>query len=848
MNKRLLLKFRYYLPIILAFLLISAGTNIYAVNEDETVAEIHARLKANPGAITLREELAKYYFAQSGLSQYFQDLALLWTEPLKHRNYFMTRFGRVSEESVKMLRDELIKILQLDPRNVTGLVLAGQYHDYQNQKEIALWYYQQAVKINPDNVEACLPLADYYLKSWQPDQTLNILEKIENPSVSLRKGAAYLQLGIYPLASGYLQQAEGLMPGYQQVQNKDLLKAWLNVGEISRARKLLEKEITINELGKVLINEYKGWLYWLDNKPISALAQWENGRNSFRDYPFWEFYSYWLQLGEIGSLTSMPSQLPDPEFKSVLKLIEGQNYRKQGNFKEASRSFQESIKSERKLLLNYYELGRLQIEGKKYQAAIRWFTQGLGINPKFTPLLVKRAEAYEKAGLYIPAAGNREVSHKLSGELGQEKPYGVVLQHNWLGQAFLSWRGDIRNLSGFWLSKNGNDWRFCPWSGQAVRVDKSMKELWLLPVGIGLTGDFFKIKIGDNLQKKPETPFVEGDRVTFSLPVNSRLVIENISGQVINPAFISNENSQQHQVPLTFFKKGLQQIKLWFQEPNGNWISSQQELNIAKELFLQREYNLTCESKFVNQREIKLHLSSNFKLPTNARISLRENESGSEWLPLRPVIDYRLSPGDGRKRIFARIMDDDGQLSEVQIELILDTRPPQVTNLHLVKRMLKRELIWEIDEPATCQLRTFHDDGKWQLQKMVAGENRRYSVNISNDTVFCQLILVDPAGNVTLVTDPQINQQLRELNDLKVDVSVFHSNPQMQFVNVDVESTEFSNLQWALSNDLQQWSAWYSDDQQVRWRFNPGPVQPLIYIKIRQPDHDKLKYWVIPVL
>lgn len=838
-------------------LIISAGFNPFVRAEVENRPQAKPNPAKNPAAIQPQIELARDYYVQSGLSGYFQDLSLLWTEPLKRRASFLPGMTKVDPEIARRMREEVIKILQYDPDNLTALTLAGDYHYYFNQKETALWYYQQAKKSNPESVEAYLPLAGYYLMNWQPEPVIELLEKLDTPQAALRKGAAYIQLSSYPLALGCLLQTSGLSQGLRQTRDKDLLKVRLNLGDLSSAKTLSENMAVNSETGRLLHLELQGWLAWTNNQPLQAMERWDSGRMAFRDYPYWEYFGNWMQLSELGQGLILPEPVRDPEYRAVLKMIEGQNYLKEGNKDEAYRSFQEAIKPERKLLLAYLEIANIQMINKNYDAAIKWLNRGLELSPQFQPFLIKRAEAFEKKGQTDKAAADREVLAKITKlKLGESEKISIITHRTTSGQSFLSPKGQIKDLTGYWVSKNLKDWRFYPWSGQAVPLEKGIRELWVLPLGNGLTGEFFRIDLSVGVNGKVETPkpleqpLVTQDQAVFTLPAESRFIVENISTREINRIYVSNQSVKKHSLPLTFFTPGFQELQCWYQELNGNWMSSKVQYNLAKELLHPNpiEYQISCESMLVNHRRVKLKVSSTSKVTGNPRISLGENGQLAEWIPLKEILDYQLTPGDGPKTIQARIIDDFGRTNDLNVHLVLDTTLPQISNIQLSKQLIKKTLSWQINEPVDCRIHTFAEDGTWSLQTVTPQPDGVFKAIINNNVVFCQWVVIDQAGNKLVVNDTLTNSKLRESLGLGfiVTTPVDHGQSTVPSVMIEIQPEGKSIIEWSLSNNLSNWSRWIASGEPVRWRVNPDPEESILFIRYRIKNTGKIKYQAIP--
>ncbi len=80
--------------------------------------------------------------------------------------------------------------------------------------------------------------------------------------------------------------------------------------------------------------------------------------------------------------------------------------------------------------------------------------------------------------------------------------------------------------------------------------------------------------------------------------------------------------------------------------------------------------------------------------------------SWSGWMPLQTAFVYRISPGDGKKTVYAEFRDMYGiQSSTYSSSITLDTRPPRISNVKSTNVTANSATItWNTDEPATSRV------------------------------------------------------------------------------------------------------------------------------------------------
>ena len=132
-----------------------------------------------------------------------------------------------------------------------------------------------------------------------------------------------------------------------------------------------------------------------------------------------------------------------------------------------------------------------------YQKAIELFTQGLTVNPNFSPLLLRRAEAYRRLGESAKAETDRTAALRAKELAKQPLGLSAVLLSLPSGKRSLLLKGETRNLVGVWVSIDARTWRFQPWWGGSVLLENSGQECWVVPVGRGVSGEAIYLNFAD---------------------------------------------------------------------------------------------------------------------------------------------------------------------------------------------------------------------------------------------------------------------------------------------------------------------------------------------------------------
>lgn len=789
-------------------------------------------------------ETANVWYQQAGFPEYFGDMALLWTETLKTRAELQGELTRVRPEPAQQLQSLLLQLIQIQPQQPEALLLIGKYHYYYHQKQLALWYFERALAVDPQFDPVLLALADYYLSEGQSEKAFETLKILSTPEAQFRKGVARLQQGRYQLALGYLLQAE-LPPGvFAVVRQKDLVKALRATAALPQARTAVAAQMPITPAGRILFQELLVSLAWLEGRTGEALKLVKTGQVMFSGYSHWDLYLAGLNGLEV--LDGTERARLDSQTRSTLYILQGQRQRKQSSWKEAARSFETAWRLDRCALVAYLEAGSLELARDNDQAAIKLFSAGLEIAPEFIPLLAGRAEAFEKLEYSAEAARDRAVIDRLL----QRKPRSVPavnISYLETGEKYLNFRSQLDRLVGVWYSETGDEWQFTPWG--RIALDQKASGVWLLPVGDGLSGEAIYLDLADPLLELAP-PVVLNGLFQLQLPAKASMVLAPSYPGNGDASYISEQPSTRYEIAVGLFGSGLQEFCLWYGWEEGLWTSSHWQVNLSP---LQTEgdplrYVLSTGQLLTNRRTIKLRLEAVKSVDSKVMMSIGEKGRMSPWLSFQEEYTYVLSPGDGSKTILGRFFDSNGVFQEVQLQVELDSTRPWLQGFKVRRRWFNRyQIQWRANEPVRAQLRTFSRDGQWRMEE-IGEEEGLFTAVITKEIDFCQLVLTDGAGNSLLYTDEGLNQQLQDDEPVRFTPDAGASHTKVR--NIRVQATD-DTIVWSLSNDLRSWSGWRRGAEVLRWRIGAAPGEQLVYVKYRRMDDAAaaaIRYQVIPVV
>lgn len=771
-------------------------------------------------------------YEQAGFSRYFEELAWLWTETDKVRSALRGRMAEVSPEIAHQMQFVLLKVLQMNPGQPDALILAGKYHYYHKQKSTALWYFQKAITLKPGYEPAVLSLGDYYLSENNPDKALEVLKGKTTPGAFLRKGVAAMQKGQYHLALGYLLQAELYSGELAAVRNQNLAKVLRNIGDFSRAKTLADLNAPKWPVGQILNQDLRISCAILEKNTQLASKLVEFGRTSFPEYPFWDFYQCLI--------TPLDRQAPlpklSPEYRAVVYLLQGQAYAKQNHLDEAYQSFSNALKVDRRSLIAYYEAGMIQLKRKKIEAAVKLFSKGLEVNSGFVPLLTKRAMAYEKLGLLIEAEGDRAAIRLALAE--PLTPPQFIVSRSETDETGIYLQQPSQKKLGLWYSSNGNDWTFSFWERMAV--SKKIGAVWIVPAGSGVSGTAYRINI-KKTNANWEPPIVTDNALEFRLPFSSRVIVDELTSYQ-GCGWMNEAVGRFAKIALNHFDAGLQTFRIWYGLPDGTWLSGLYRVNrIQSESGSGPDFTVTAP-KVTNERMIRLNIEIDGKRTDGIRMAVGAAGEPPVWMPVKKVYLYHLSPGDGVKTITVCFSDRMGKVTETRLDVELDTTPPRIKDFNIGQQQFNHYLVsWAVDEPVSPHIRVFTDKGEWH-ELTVSAQAERFYAMVPDDSLLCQVLSTDRAGNTSVYMDEGLNQQLGLIAPVQFGMPDGTVNTHSR--NIQIKPSA-DGLRWTLSNDLIDWSAWQEGSESVNWRIKATPGWQVVYIKYQSLDSSeepKTKY------
>lgn len=776
------------------------------VSDNERVKSLAAKVRLNPADNAARWGLAQAYFELAGFKDYFQARSWLWTESAFKKAALNPMLPKVLPQAAQYCKQQLLAILDNDPSVGPALTMAGDYHYYYNQKEIALWYYRQAVDLNPDSTAALLALADFYLSEWQPAKVLELLSKRGGPEFAFRKGIAWIQSGEYQLALGYLLQTDSLPSGFKVTKELNLLKVYLALGDYGQSRNFRAENFQ-GVIPATLLKELQGWSVFLAGDFKAAEKLWNEGVEINPDYYFWQSN----QLGQ-GNLTP----------PTVVKSFANTNF-KRNNFLQAAawilqgrldtvnsdpgtsyRDFLAGIKADHLSLVGFLAASRMAFREQEYEKALDLLTQGLAVNSKFGPLLLERAKTYEALGRIHEAAQDRKAAGvSITSKLVASSPLSLVpawkvVNQPAAGTISIVIRGSTRDLAGFWVSGDGIDWEWFPYWGGPVVIPSRLKQGWWLPAGPGLSGRAYYL---DNLTPdtfsgtlNPPQVTDDGHILVFKFPVPVKLVVPVNPGASTGTSFVSEQFEAEHTVPIELFGRDNQALECWFQTTNGVW----------------------------NRTSFKVNFS------------LDQHQTEPE-----NVSNQGVQPDDLTETLSSP------ELSSVLVgDEIPDGYP----------------ISWSTGQAAMSTLWILSDGGVWSKIPAVVDSYGRFTGLVPKTAVFGRIALKSEAGGAMIYyTVPELNRRLFQNQPCRFMVN--NGSRFLNSRNVMIKPELDSNFpvtglgtqtnpqfQWSLSNDQQVWSPWHQGFKPCPWRLNSTQGEQLVYVRYKLTgDEDQSQVAVVSV-
>ncbi len=806
---------------------------------DPSLGALRSRVNASPQDSQARLALVEYYYQQAGLTNYFQTRSLFWTEASKKRSDLQVALPNVNEDAAKLLREQLQKLLALEPEQPEGLLRAGDYHVYYRQKEVARWYYQRAAERYPDAVAPRLALADFYLYEFQPDQALAVLVPLQTPLAALRQGAAYWQKGEYPLALGYLLQAEPLPAADLGTRDKMLARAYLAIGDSKAAEELAKKADMTGSAGSFAL-ETQGWAAWQSGDLAAAAKAWTLGKAQFGNARFWDANLWWLQYQKTGMLKNITCNWKDNELRSWVKMLSGFSYQQHDeDLNQAYQDFLEGIKLERRSLVGFLAAGNLQLKRGNYAAAVDLFSQGLAVNPGFGPLIKARAEAYRRLKQTAKAETDEAAAAKAAKALKSQLLQGGLTAGDH-GQTLLNLSGATRELFGAWVSNDGVRWQWYPWWGGPLVLKNTVTSAWVVPVGGGLSGEALYLEVAPNHPQEPTViAELKADGVWFRVPAGARLVVENLTG---GGGWVQTEPLPELQVPLGYFNPGRQDLRCWTQERNsGVWRRSYLAVQIPVMAQPAALAFTVDAAALIRQSRLNLRITVEQGVLAGLRMTVAEQgNTPGEWLPYQPEIACQLAAGDGTKTVVIRLRDRFGNVAEQTVTTHVDTTPPQVTASDIVATGAAEPLqvSWSFNERVSARLRLFHVETGWHELPVTPGAANQIRVSFDpTGEVFSQLLVQDEAGNVARYLPTRLNTALQQNVPVHFLIGEDPTAVVTAWVSLrPVPGNNLGELQWSVSNDLRLWSPWRQGETPLLWKTAATAGERWVYIRFRLPN------------
>jgi tetratricopeptide (TPR) repeat protein len=798
-----------------------------------------------PDNFLAQYDLAQELYETAGLADYFGQRSLLWTETHKRRNELASKLPVIPLAQIEQFQAQVFHLLELNSDYLEGLILAGDYHFFCRQKQTALWYYQKAKSLAPYSEMANLALADFYLNEWQPGRVRELLAGFRSPAAMLRKGAACLQAGEYPLALGYLIQADPLPPMWQITRDKDLYKTYLALGETKQAN-LLVKEVHLQTaLCGTIFRELLGWSAWFAGDRKGALSNWQAGEMLNSGYKLWGSYIEWLQPDRHMSSANITRDFHDPDLNAAYEISQGQELFKEDQWDLAYKAYLAAIRHDHFSLIGFLGAATVKLNKKDYNKALELCNQGLALNPDFGPLLVKRAETFEKLGRFNEADNDRAKALNVSGNDALLHP--KLVQN--AGRSVILVQGDLKDLVGFWVSAEGIHWKWYPWWGGPVTLGNRLTKAWVLPSGPGLSGKAFYLEKEQEVTAIIQigSPQPHDKFITIQLPFPAKLEVEFYDQHKLL-SYVGDQFSMEHQIPVSVFPDGGSvPLQIRWQNEAGLWGTFAGTLDLPTSIAKPPvEYTISTETFVVNHRRIRLYLSSAGGPIDDVMVSLREEEAMTDWIPFQPSINYTLSSGDGLKTVIAQFRDRTGNTEEVSLSIELDTQAPTIDILgnNMVNRKTMR-LKWSANGAVTSKLKILTAQGNWLEIPALTGQDGVYSGDFPlKSGVFCQIAAEDSAGNIRLTTVENLNTQLREAATTVFEVNGGTNRASSRWITL---KPNIVDIKWVVSNDFSSWSDWQQGDDALKWRINPGLGEHLIFIKYQTAAENLVHYQVLTV-
>lgn len=808
-TRRVLFLIMLGLMIPASMILLPEGIWGAGAGERDRIRSLNARVLENPADHEARLKLAEAYFGLAGLKDYFLAKSWLWTESNFKKALLSPELPKVSPQVAQICGRQLLAVLDDNPDSVLALVMSGAYHDFHNQKEIAHWYYRRALELRPDSAISLLALADFYLSQWQPAKVLDLLSQKDGSDFALRKGIAWFQSGEYPMALGYLLQADPLPPWLQIARDLNLCKVYLALEDYNRFRNFQPEQFP-GLIPGTIFQELEGWSAVLAGDVRAAERIWSEGEKMNPGYYFWQSNRLgWGFLTPPGLVQNMTGLKQNRFLRGAAWIQQGRLDMEKGDPGVCYRDYLAAINADPQSLVGYLAAARMAVREKEYEKALDILNRGMAVNPKFGPVLWLRAEVNEATGRFQEASRDREaVTANISLKPDAPAPLRLVpvrKAKKALDEPLkMIVQGNFQDLAGFWVSGDGKEWDWFPYWGGLMVVPGKQKQRWWVPVGPGLSGEaiYLEDAYPETFTDMEQPRFIENENaVVFQFPVPVKLVFFfNQSASAPNAmgkSYVSMEMKPEHAVPKGLFVPGNQSLDCWYQTGNGVW----------------------------------------------NKISFSVNIAGN---PNRPAPDN---------------WTNQGIKPEISTQTV--SPPPKLASVIVMDAVAEGyPVLWSADQAVTSGLWILSNRGIWSEIPITINFFGYFTGVVPKTAVFCRIVRKSKEGGpVGYYSIPELNRRLSQNRPFRLKVNhgsefvnsrnvLITIEPDHGFPVANPEITENqTNLQfqWSLSNDLKVWSPWCQGILTRSWRLNSAQGEQLVYVRYQTGGPAPVQITAVPV-
>lgn len=299
---------------------------------------------------------------------------------------------------------------ELAPQDVNPLILMGNINYELTRYDDALRYYQQALRISPDNPSLLYNTALALFKKGERFQALEFLKKAAEADrigeVAYRSysrlGAEFLESNMFDLAEKYLQQAANMRP-QDAVARYNLGVAYLRQGKNSEALKELEEAERLSQNDMGMLEQIGESFFSMKEYDRSLRSYGKVLETNSRDVKI---------LSRIGEIYYSKGDL-ERAYDAYRKVTQIQPatenariaYLNMGNILDDAQRYDEAIKAYESALtirdnddLTYYNLGIAYKHSDQAAMAVNSWKKGAQINPDNMKIRLALADYYYERG------------------------------------------------------------------------------------------------------------------------------------------------------------------------------------------------------------------------------------------------------------------------------------------------------------------------------------------------------------------------------------------------------------------------------------------------------------------